>query len=265
MGDVLNNKDWLAELEELAIKAGELIITGFNSSKKTTEKSSAMDIVTEFDSKVEDLLREEIKNRYPEHLVLGEEQEYINKDFGSYLPAMGFVWIIDPIDGTLNFASGIPLFAVSIGLYYNGEPVAGVVYNPVIKEMFAAQKGCGATLNGQIIRIKESETLERSIIGVSIARRKGDSKLHKLADQVGGMRALGTAAIALAYVAAGRLDAYWEKDLRLWDVAAGAILIQEAGGCIKISNLSDEYPVKIEEIFAGGANIDQYIEITKSI
>lgn len=260
----MNEKNWIPELEELAMKAGGLIVTGFKSSKKTTEKSSAMDIVTEFDTKVEDLLREEIKIRYPDHLVLGEEHEYISNTFGSYLPAKGFVWIIDPIDGTLNFASGIPLLAVSIGLFYNGEPVAGVVYNPVIQEMFAAQNGCGATLNGQIIRIKEPERIDKSIVGVSIARRKGDIELYRLADQVGGMRALGTAAVALAYVAAGRLDAYWEKDLRLWDIAAGVILLQEAGGRVKISNFTNEYPVKIEEIIAGGANVDEYIEVAKN-
>jgi myo-inositol-1(or 4)-monophosphatase len=259
----MEHTNWISVLTELAEKAGEIIKLGFESSKVVHEKSSAMDIVTEFDTKVEDLLIDEIRRRYPEHLILGEEQEYRNKGFGAFLPVEGFVWVIDPIDGTLNFASGIPLLAVSIALFYNGEPIAGIVYNPLIQEMFTAEKGKGATLNNQQIKVKQFESLERSIVGVSVARRKKDIELTKLADRVGGMRALGTAAIALAYVASGRLDAYWEKDLNLWDIAAGMLLIQEAGGIVKLGNYENSYPVKISEIFAGGLEIDEFINVIK--
>lgn len=261
----MEQRDWIPVLTDLAEKAGKVIKIGFESSKTVHEKSSAMDIVTEYDTKVEDLLIDEIKKNYPDHLVLGEEHEYLSEaGFGEFLPSKGYIWVIDPIDGTLNFASGIPLFAVSIALFYNGEPIAGVVYNPIIEEMFSAQKGNGATLNKQRIQVKELESLERSIVGISVARRKKDVELQKLADQVGGMRALGTAAIALAYVAAGRLDAYWERDLNLWDIAAGVLLIQEAGGQVQLSNYEDKYPIKILEIFAGSLHVAQYIKTIRN-
>lgn len=261
----MEQKNWIPVLLDLAEKAGKLIETGFNSSKIVHEKSSAMDIVTEFDTKVENLLIDEIKEKYPDHLILGEEQEYHNSGgFEAFLPTEGYLWVIDPIDGTLNFASGIPLLAVSIAIFYNGEPLAGVVYNPLIKEMFYAQKGEGAKLNNQPIRVKESESLDRSIVAVSVARRKKDIELQKLADRVGGMRALGTAAIALAYVAAGRLDAYWERDLKIWDIAAGMLLVQEAGGIVSISDYENKYTVEISEILASGHQIDKYFKVLKN-
>ncbi len=261
----MEQKNWVPILVELAKKAGEVIEVGFSASKTVNEKSSAMDIVTEYDTRVEDLLIDEIKKSYPDHLILGEEHEYLGEGaFGELIPTKGYLWVIDPIDGTLNFASGIPLLAVSIALFYSGEPIAGVVYNPLINEMFVAQKGMGATLNNQRIQVKETESMEKSMIGVSVARRKQDTELLKLADRVGGMRALGTAAIALAYVAAGRLDAYWERNLKLWDIAAGMLLIQEAGGRVLISNYDDSYPVKISEIFAGNVNVDRFIKVIKT-
>lgn len=261
----MEQKNWVPILVELAKKAGEVIEVGFSASKRVKEKSSAMDIVTEYDTRVEDLLIDEIMKSYPDHLILGEEHEYLGKGtFDKSIPAEGYLWVIDPIDGTLNFASGIPLLAVSIALFCNAEPIAGVVYNPLINEMFVAQKGMGATLNNQHIQVKETESMEKSMIGVSIARRKQDTELVKLADRVGGMRALGTAAIALAYVAAGRLDAYWEKNLNLWDIAAGILLIQEAGGRVLISNYENTYPVKIAEVFAGNLKVDRFKEVIRN-
>lgn len=261
----MQEKNWIPELEELAEIAGKIICRGFESAKTIHEKSSAMDIVTEFDTEVEDCLRKEINARYPEHLILGEEEEFRTQGgFGAYLSCKGYIWVIDPIDGTLNFASGIPLLAVSIALFYEGELRAGVVYNPIIREMFTAQMGKGATLNHQPIRVGKVRDLGRAMVGVSVARRKNDLELPKLADKVGGMRALGTAAIALAYVAAGRLDAYWEIDLNLWDVAAGLLLLREAGGEVRILNQEREYPVKIKEIMAVGNGIDHYLEVLKS-
>lgn len=261
----MQSKNWIPEIEKLALTAGEVIQRGFESTKTIHEKSSAMDIVTEFDTEVENVLRKELSIRYPEHLVLGEEEEFRSEGaFGAYLPRKGYVWVIDPIDGTLNFASGIPLLAVSIALFYEGELLAGVVYNPIIKEMFSAQKGAGATLNNQKIRVKKSSDLGRAMVAVSVARRKKDLELFRLADKVGGMRALGTAAVALAYVAAGRLDAYWEVNLNLWDVAAGVLLVEEAGGEVLILNQEREYPVKIAEIIGAGDKPNRYLGIIKS-
>jgi myo-inositol-1(or 4)-monophosphatase len=260
----MQQHNWTDFLTELAQKAGEVIKTGFASSKKVSQKSSAMDIVTEFDTEVENLLISKITEVYPDHLILGEEQNYLSEgSFGDFLPKEGFVWVIDPIDGTLNFASGIPIVAVSIALFYNGEPIAGVVYNPLIKEMFSAEKGKGAKLNSQCIQVKKSEGLDQALVGVSVARRKHDPELHRLAEKVGGMRALGSAANALAYVAAGRLDAYWEKDLGLWDIAAGMLLIQEAGGKVLLTDCISQYPVRVTEVFAGGSDIEKYIEIIR--
>ncbi|WP_434512731.1 inositol monophosphatase family protein [Desulfitobacterium sp. AusDCA] len=258
-------KNWIPEIEELALTAGKIIQRGFESTKTVHEKSSAMDIVTEFDTEVENVLRKEINTRYPEHLVLGEEEEFRTEGaFGAFLPRKGYVWVIDPIDGTLNFASGIPLLAVSIALFHEGELLAGVVYNPIIKEMFSAQKGAGATLNNQVIKVKKDSGLARAIVAVSVARRKKDLELSRLADKVGGMRALGTAAVALAYVAAGRLDAYWEVNLNLWDVAAGVLLVEEAGGEVMIPNQEREYPVKIAEIIGAGNKPKRYYDVLKN-
>ncbi|WP_088186480.1 inositol monophosphatase family protein [Desulfosporosinus sp. FKA] len=258
----MQNKNWVSELEELALMAGEIMGHGYESSKKISEKTSIMDIVTQYDIEIEKLLEKEIKKRYPEHLILGEEGEQQTKDdIGSYLPKNGYVWVIDPIDGTVNFALGIPIFAVSIALFFEGELLAGVIYNPISKEMFSSQKEAGAWLNGQRIRVGEVKELNRATIGVSIACLKKDPESYKLAVTAGGIRILGSAAITIAYAAAGKLDAYWGKELYLWDVAAGLLLIKEAGGEINL-NLDNGYPVKIKEIIAGtniGCHFKSYL------
>ncbi|MDA8229036.1 MAG: inositol monophosphatase family protein [Desulfitobacterium hafniense] len=257
----MSSRRWVPELEILAREAGEIVLKGFKGAKKISQKSSAMDIVTEYDTEVEAFLRKTIEMRFPGHRVLGEEEEYLSHEaMGSILPERGFVWVVDPIDGTLNFAYGIPLLAISIALYLDSELIAGVVYNPVIDEMFSAEQGQGATCNGVPIKVSAVNELEKALVAISVGRRKQDSKLFKLADLVGGMRALGSAATALAYVAAGRIDGYWERDLNLWDIAAGLLLVKEAGG--KVALWPEGQHIQIRDLEILGTNSQLFSEIS---
>ncbi|MDE5983530.1 MAG: inositol monophosphatase, partial [Duncaniella sp.] len=166
---------------------------------------------------------------YPSHSILSEEMGAENHD-------SEYRWIIDPLDGTTNFSAGIPVFAVSIGIEHNGTPVVGVVYDPVLDELFTAVKGQGAFLNGTPIHVRENDRLDRAVVSTGFPVDKNvnpDNNLDNVArvlPLVRGMRRLGSAAMDICYVAAGFTDAYWEMNLHEWDVAAALLILDEAGG-----------------------------------
>jgi len=198
------------------------------------------DFVSAADRRAEDVLVRELQKGRPEIGFLLEEGGVIEgKD-----PSQRF--IIDPLDGTTNFLHGIPQFAVSVALEKNGNVVAGVVYNPVTDELFTAERGQGAFLNDRRIRVAARRALGDCVIGTGITHRgKGDHEqfgreLRAVQTEVAGIRRLGAAALDLAYVAAGRLDGFWERDLKPWDIAAGILLIREAGGYVSDLNGRDE-------------------------
>ncbi|MCC0565514.1 inositol monophosphatase [Brevibacillus borstelensis] len=225
----------LEALKELALdcarSAGELSLRRMNQPFTVEYKTSASDLVTAVDKEVEKHVIDAILRQYPEHGILGEERTFTG-DPGEY----DTLWVIDPIDGTTNFVHQQINFAVSIAVYHKGEGLIGVVYDPSRDEMFHAVKGQGAYLNGQRLRLEKTVSLEEALLCTSVfwnkqAEQMGiDLIVKKLAGKVRGMRLLGSAALEMAYVAAGRLDGYVSLSLNAWDFGAGRILVEEAGG-----------------------------------
>ncbi len=190
------------------------------------------DFVSAADIKAEKVLREELTKARPRFGFLLEEGGEVASADGHHR------WIIDPIDGTTNFLHGIPHFAISIGLEMDGEIIAGLVFNPIVDEMYYAEKGKGAFLNDKRLRVSARTRLTDSVIatGIPFHGRPGHKpflkQLERVMDSVAGVRRMGTASLDLAYVAAGRYDGFWEMGLQPWDMAAGILLVKEAGGFI---------------------------------
>ncbi len=222
--------DLLLDAIDIARNAGRTIRPYFRSDRLDIHsKLNEADIVTAADKASEAIIVKSIKHLYPSHSILSEEMGAENHD-------SEYRWIIDPLDGTTNFSAGIPVFAVSIGIEHNGTPVVGVVYDPVLDELFTAVKGQGAFLNGTPIHVKENDRLDRAVVSTGFPVDKNvnpDNNLDNVArvlPLVRGMRRLGSAAMDICYVAAGFIDAYWEMNLHDWDVAAALLILDEAGG-----------------------------------
>ena len=216
--------------------AGKIILQGADrlGSLKIEEKS-ANDFVSEIDRNAEKEIRNVLLEAYPSHGIVGEE-------FGSYNTSNNqFSWVIDPLDGTTNFLRGIPHFAVSIGLIVDGEIKLGVVYDPMKNELYTAVKGGGAQLNGKAISVRLDGRVEGGLLATGIpfsgrllatSDQFANAMTNLLNEKTAGIRRLGAAALDLAYVAAGRYDGFWEAGLKQWDIAAGIILVEEAGGWV---------------------------------
>lgn len=222
--------DLLLDAIDIARNAGRTIRPYFRSDRLDIHsKLNEADIVTAADKASEAIIVKSIKHLYPSHSILSEEMGAEDHD-------SEYRWIIDPLDGTTNFSAGIPVFAVSIGIEHNGTPVVGVVYDPVLDELFTAVKGQGAFLNGTPIHVKENDRLDRAVVSTGFPVDKNvnpDNNLDNVArvlPLVRGMRRLGSAAMDICYVAAGFIDAYWEMNLHDWDVAAALLILDEAGG-----------------------------------
>ena len=194
------------------------------------ELKGEYDLVTETDRASERLIVERLRSRFPTHAVLAEEG-------GSHQGASEYCWYVDPLDGTTNFAHGFPVFNVSIGLERAGELIAGVVVDPTRDEVFSAERGSGAFLNGRPIHVSATSGIEQSLVSTGFPSRKrhGNVNIHffyQLAMMSHGVRRPGAAALDFAYVACGRLDVFWEFGLNPWDMAAGVLLVREAGGVV---------------------------------
>lgn len=217
---------------ETAREAGHVLLEKFGRIEKVTKKGD-INLVTEADLASEALIIEKIKSYHPKHAILAEEAgEAVIIGGGT-----SWKWIIDPLDGTTNYAHGYPCFCVTLALENKGEVVIGVTYDPTRNELFAAEKGHGATLNGKPIRVSATENLGDSLIVTGFPydfKQRVDFSRHltEFLLQSRGVRRDGSAAIDLAYVACGRFDGFWEEGLNPWDVAAGKLLIEEAGGQI---------------------------------
>jgi myo-inositol-1(or 4)-monophosphatase len=218
-----------------ARKAGEQIARATeNLDRLDIELKSANDYVTEVDRAAEKEIIYHLSRAYPDHAFLGEEGG------SSGNPDSEYRWLIDPLDGTTNFIRGIPHFAVSIACEYRGKLEHAVVLDPIRREEFTASRGRGAQLNGRRIRVSKLAGLEGALLGTGIPFKERQTEhleayigtLKTFAAQSAGIRRAGAAALDLAYVAAGRLDAFWEIGLAPWDIAAGALLVREAGGLI---------------------------------
>ncbi|TNF36206.1 MAG: inositol monophosphatase [Gammaproteobacteria bacterium] len=219
-----------------AREAGEYIVrAGERLDRLTVESKSVNDYVSEVDREAERILIEALKAKYPDHGFLAEESTPSDN-----IRECEYLWVIDPLDGTTNFLRGIPHYAVSIACYHKGRLEHAIVLDPVRREEFTASRGRGAQLNGKRIRVSGRNSLEGALLGTGVPFKSRFQEhmpaylqtLDKLALQTAGIRRAGAAALDLAYVAAGRLDGFWEIGLQEWDIAAGALLIQEAGGLI---------------------------------
>lgn len=218
-------------LLETARHAGGIIHGYFRTIKTATEKAVRGDVVTQADLESEKYIIGRIREAYPEHNILAEESGEIS------LPKGEYSWIIDPLDGTKNYFQRVPLFCVSIGVLRGGQPFAGAIYDPIHDEMFHAVKGQGAFLNGKPIKVSTQDDL--SVIMINLAwsmHRSGGQEFGRYANEIiartSYSRRYGTAALAMAYVADGRLDAVALIELNPWDTAAGTLIIQEAGGVV---------------------------------
>ncbi|MBB4952551.1 myo-inositol-1(or 4)-monophosphatase [Agrobacterium vitis] len=216
-----------------ALKAGKSLSRDFGEVQNLqVSVKGPGDFVSQADLKAEKLVREELLKARPTYGFLGEEGEEIKGTDGAHR------WIVDPLDGTTNFLHGIPQFAVSIALERNDEIVAGVIFNPATDELFTAEKGGGAFMNDRRIRVAARKALSDCVVGCSVPHlgraNHGKSlvELRHVMGEVAGIRSMGAAALDLAYVAAGRLDGFWQSGLNAWDVAAGILLIREAGGFV---------------------------------
>jgi myo-inositol-1(or 4)-monophosphatase len=240
------NPKKLAEFtERLAVAAGEEIVqiygTDFAVDRKTS-RSTRIDVVTDADRASEELILSAIRSAYPDHDIVTEEQDL-------ELTGSPWRWIVDPLDGTVNFSHHIPIFCVSIAVMKDDRLIAGVVRDPLRKETFSATAGGGAFLNGSPIRVSPAERLNQCVVATGFPYDRATSDDNNVAEfsrivtKVQGIRRCGSAALDLSYVAAGRLDGFWELKLKPWDQAAGMLLVTEAGGII-----SDRYgnPMTVE-------------------
>jgi myo-inositol-1(or 4)-monophosphatase len=231
--------------------AGEVLRDGFGLRRQVRYKGE-VDLVTEMDERAEGIIREALLGAYPSYGMLAEE--------GGALPGEEDArWIVDPLDGTTNYAHGLPVFAVSIALEKAGEVVVGVVHDPMREETFVAERGRGARLNGESTSVSQTDELIRALVVTGFPYDRDDvpaaldlfGRFSMLAQ---GMRRLGSAALDLCYVAAGRLDAYYERGIHAWDVAAGNLILEEAGG--RITDYRGEpFELEVGELVASNGRL----------
>jgi myo-inositol-1(or 4)-monophosphatase len=223
---------FLATAIEAVIRAGDMQMAHFGRAIHV-EKKGAIDLVTEIDRAVERDFRAMIARRFPGHAVLGEEFE----EAGQRDLVPQFCWVIDPVDGTTNYAHGLPIFCSSLSLEIDGDPVVGAIYDPTRKELFTAARGEGAWLNGRPLRVSTADALIDSLLCTgfpySVQNDDGAALVALFGEFLSVARAvrrLGSAALDLCYVAAGRFDGFWEMKLNPWDISAGALIVSEAAG-----------------------------------
>ena len=226
------NRNYLEVAVEIAREAGKILREEFERPPDIAYKGD-FDLITQADRRAEEVIVARLRRYFPEHAIAAEEGT-------GHESASEFRWHVDPLDGTTNFAHGYPCFAVSIALAQRDTLLAGVVYNPVYDELFAAARGEGATLNGKKIRVSRIATLATSLLctGFPNHKRQAHPNIHYYWDftlRSHGVRRDGSAALDLAFVAAGRFESFWEFGLKPWDTAAGVLLVEEAGG--KVSDL----------------------------
>lgn len=220
---------YLETAVEIAREAGALLATYF-ARRVGFELKGEFDLVTEADRASERLIVERLRSHFPAHGIVAEEG-------GGHASASEFRWYVDPLDGTTNFAHSLPIFNVTLALEQAGEMLVGVVFDPLRQEMFTAERGSGAYLNNRRIHVSAASRLEDSLLCTGFPSRKRHMSInvhfyHQLAMATHGVRRTGSAAIDLAWVACGRLDGFWEFGLNPWDMAAGRLLVTEAGGSV---------------------------------
>ena len=246
------------------MKASRSLIRDFGEIENLQVSSKGPgDFVTSADKRTEKILIEELLKAHPDYGIITEETGLINKSNAKNR------WIIDPIDGTMNFMNGIPQFAISVGYEENGEIKCGVIFNPIMNEMFCAEKGNGAFLNNSRIRVSNKKRIKDALIvtggpkGASKIKEKIFSEYIAVSKSVSNVRKFGSAALDMAFVACGRFDGYWQRELNYWDIAAGIIILKEAGGFVDFFEEDNNLPLK-KNILATNSNIhDEFKELLK--
>ena len=239
------------------MKASRSLIRDFGEIEnlQVLEKGPG-DFVTSADRRTEKILIDELQKSHPEYGIITEEKGIINKSNKKNR------WIIDPIDGTMNFLNGVPQFAISIGYEEDGEIKCGVIFNPIMNEMFCAEKGNGAYLNNTRIRVSNKKKINNALLvtgGPEVSSKNKDkifSEYINVSKNVSNIRKFGSAALDMAYVACGRFDGYWQRELKYWDIAAGIIILKEAGGFVNFFEDDISSPL-IKNILATNANIHE--------
>jgi myo-inositol-1(or 4)-monophosphatase len=250
-------KPSLNDLERLARSAGAILRDGYNKEHQVKFKR-IFDPVTEIDHASEDFLLKEIHSHFPDSHILTEES-------GEIKGANGGTWYIDPLDGTVNYSHHIPIFSVSIGYAFNGIVILGAVYDPMRDELFTAERGKGAYLNGERIQAADTTELEKSLLVTGFPYDTWSTKqdnfrnFEKLAKMTQGVRRLGSAAIDACYVAAGRFDAFWEYSLKPWDIAAGGLIAEEAGALVTALDGRPDYITTPQSVLAAAPGIHQQL------
>ncbi len=252
---------YLATAIEAVIRAGEVQMQHFGREMRI-DKKGAIDLVTEIDLQIEREFRAMVAERFPTHVVLGEEFSGADERH----QVAEFSWVFDPVDGTTNFAHGLPIFCSSLALEVHGQPMVAAIYDPTRRELFTAQRGRGAWLNGAPLRVSSADTLMDALLCTGFpytVQQKPEELIglfgHFLAISR-AVRRLGSAAIDLCYVAAGRLDGFWEQRLNPWDISAGALIVQEAGG-VATTVTGDVFNSRLGNIIASNGRIhDQMVQ-----
>lgn len=237
----MSTSTYLETAVSAALAAGELLRSHFGSALEVNE-FAAHDIKLELDVRSQELITRQLLERFPDHAIYGEEGIAGNQQ-------SDFQWIVDPIDGTVNYFYGIPHFCISIALRERGEIILGVIYDPQRNELWQVERGGTPTLNGKPIRVSTREKLSDAVLSIGFAKSKatiaaGLPLLDYFVSRARKCRLMGSAALDLAYVACGRLDAYIESSVSLWDVAAGKLLVEAAGGKFEMQPRTDN-PDKI--------------------
>tara|TARA_A100001037_G_scaffold304287_1_gene340621 strand:- start:901 stop:1701 length:801 start_codon:yes stop_codon:yes gene_type:complete len=252
-------------ITKACMKASKALIRDFGEIENLQVSAKAPgDFVSSADKRTEKILIEELQKAHPEYGIISEEKGLINKSNDKNR------WIIDPIDGTMNFLNGVPQFAISIGYEENREIKCGVIFNPITNEMFFAEKGNGAYLNNSRIRVSNKKKLEDSLLVTggpkkeSKIKNKIFSEYVSVSKEVSNVRKFGSASLDMAYVASGRFDGYWQRELNYWDIAAGIIIVKEAGGFVNFFDEDKNIPLK-KNIIASNSNIHEELKefITK--
>lgn len=264
MDSIIGIKSFTAVAVNSASKAGEWIKSRIGRFAEPDLKYSMHDLVTEVDKGSERLIRNLIATHFPQHSFLGEEgvepgPEASAKALEAVEDAE-YLWIVDPIDGTTNFVHGFPFFSVSIALAHKGQVIVGVVYDPSKDELFVAERGKGAYVHGKPMNVSKEQSLRQSLVATGfpadhqMALPLNLRQIQAVAPQVRNIRTAGSAALHMAYVAAGRLSGFWEIGLNSWDLAAGSLLVEEAGG--KVTDLNGEpYHLGVRNVAASNGAV----------
>ena len=247
-------------ITKACMKASRSLIRDFGEIEnlQVSEKGPG-DFVTSADKRTEKILISELQKAHPEYGIVTEESGIINKS------NIKNRWIIDPIDGTMNFLNGVPQFAISIGYEEEGEIKSGVIFNPIANEMFCAEKGNGAYLNNSRIRVSNKKKIKDALIvtggpkGASKIKDKIFNEYINVSKNVSSVRKFGSAALDVAYVACGRFDGYWQREISYWDIAAGIIILKEARGCVTFFEEETNFPLK-KNILATNSNIHEELK-----